>query len=467
MTIIDSTIVNIALPSIRADLGFTEDSLVWVVNAYLLTFGGFLLLGGRLGDLFGYRRLFLFGIMFLTLASLGCGLAGSRRVLVGARAVQGVSGAVVSAVSLSLILNLFTRAPERAKAIGIFGFVGAGAGSMGLLLGGVLTSALNWHWIFFVNLPIGVVICALGFALLPDSRGRASVGRLDIVGAVTVTTSLMLAVYAIVNGNEAGWTSTQTFVRFASAASLLGLFFVVEARAHTPLLPVGLFRLRNLAVANVAGALWAAALFAWLFYSALYLQVVLGFSPLQVGLAFLPANLIMAAFSLCLSARLVIRFGIKLPLAIGLLLAAAGLLLFGRAPVGGGLAVDVLPGMLLFGLGGGMASTPLLLAALSGVAPSESGVASGVVNTTLTMGGAFGLAILTSIAAARTKDLLASGTALPVALNSGYHVAFCIGAGLASASALLSTALLRTKMYSPPIDHDESTATAVVTASDD
>lgn len=347
MIILDTTIVNVALPSIREALGFSQTSLAWVVNAYILTFGGFLLLGGRLGDLFGHRRLFLAGIMLFTLASLACGMATTQAFLITARAIQGFGGAVVSAVALSLIMNLFSGPTERAKAMGVYGFVAAGGGSIGVLLGGVLTSVLNWHWVFLVNLPVGVAVCALSLVLLPGGRGSAPAARLDIAGAVTVTASLMLAVYAIVNGNQAGWTSTQTLGLLVAAAALLAIFLGIEARVRAPLVPLGLFRLRNVATANVVGVLWTAAMFASFFLSALYLQLVLRYSPLEVGLAFLPANVIMAAFSLGLSARLVMRFGIRLPLAIGLLLAGVGLALFARAPVGGNFVTDVLPGMIL------------------------------------------------------------------------------------------------------------------------
>jgi EmrB/QacA subfamily drug resistance transporter len=408
----------------------------------MLTFGGFLLLGGRLGDLFGHRRLFLLGIALFTFASLACGLANSQALLIGARAVQGLGGAVVSAVALSLIMNLFTEPDERAKAMGVFGFVMAGGGSIGVLLGGVLTNALDWHWIFLVNLPIGVAVFALCLAFLPAARGPAVAARLDIAGAVSVTASLMVAVYAIVNGNEAGWMSSRTIGLLAAAAVLFALFLATEARVSAPLVPLGIFRLRNVATANVVGVLWSAAMFAWFFISALYLQLVLGYSPLQVGLAFLPANLIMGAFSLGLSAKLVTRFGTRLPLAIGMLLVAAGLAFFARAPVDGNFTLDVLPGVILLGLGAGIAFNPVLLAAMSDVAPSESGLASGIVNTAFMMGGALGLAVLASLAAARTDTLLSSGAGSLVALNGGYHVAFVVGAVFAAGAALLAALLL-------------------------
>jgi len=443
MIVLDVTIVGVALPSIKEDLGFSDSSLAWVVNAYLLTFGGFLLLGGRLGDLFGHRRLFLLGIGLFTLASLACGLASSQEMLIAARAVQGVGGAVVSAVALSLMMTLFTEPAERAKAMGIFGFVASGGGSIGVLLGGVLTDVLSWQWIFLVSLPVGVAVVVLSLRLLPTVPGISAEGRLDIAGAVTVTSALMLAVYAIVNGNENGWTSGRTIGLLGAAAVLLALFVGIESRVRSPLMPLGLFRLRNVAVSNVVGVLWAGAMFAWFFLSALYLQLVLGYSPLEVGLAFLPGNLIMGALSVGLSARLVMRFGIKLPLATGLLLAAVGLLLFARAPVDGSFVVDVLPSMILLGMGAGIAFNPVLLAAMSDVQPSEAGLASGVVNTSFMMGGALGLAVLASLAAARTDSLLAAGEDEFAALAGGYQVAFLVGAIFAVAAAAIGAVLLR------------------------
>src|ERR671924_117481 len=359
MIVLDVTIVNVALPSIRQDLGFSETSLAWVVNAYLLTYGGFLLLGGRLGDLFGARRLFLFGIGLFTSASLACGLPTAQWFLVPARAAQGIAG------------------------------------------------------------------------------------------AVTVTASLMLAVYAIVNANQNGWTSGETLGLLGAAATLLAVFLAIEVKIPSPLVPLRLFRLRNVASANVVGVFWAAAMFAWFFLSALYLQLVLGYSPLQVGLAFLPANLIMGTFSLGLSAKLVMRFGFRLPLATGLALAGVGLALFARAPVDGSFMVDVLPSMILLGFGAGMAFNPVLLAAMSDVAPEESGLASGVVNTSFMMGGALGLAVLASLAAARTETLEAAGDGPLAALVGGYHLAFVVGAVFAVAAAAVGGVLLRTRHQAP------------------
>jgi EmrB/QacA subfamily drug resistance transporter len=443
MIVLDTTIVNVALPSIAADLGFSETSLVWVVNAYMLTFGGFLLLGGRLGDLYGHRKLFLAGITLFTLASLACGLANSQVMLVCARAVQGLGGAVVSAVSLSLIMNLFTEPDERAKAMGVYGFVCAGGGSIGVLLGGLLTNLLSWHWIFLVNLPIGIAVYAMCVTLLPAGRGHAHGERLDVAGAITVTASLMLAVYAIVNGNEAGWTSAPTLGLIGIAIVLLALFLAIEARVQHPLMPLALFRKRNVTIANAIGVLWAAAMFAWFFISALYMQRVLDYAPFQVGLAFLPANLIMAVFSLGLSARIVMRFGIRRPIGVGLLLAAIGLLLFARAPVAGHFVVDVLPGMMLLGIGAGVAFNPVLLAAMNDVEPSDSGLASGIVNTSFMMGGALGLAVLASLAAAQTGELGTTQDAR-AALTDGYHIAFLFGAIFAALAAAFGAFLLRT-----------------------
>lgn len=440
MTVLDGTIVNVALPSVRADLGFSEISLAWVVNAYTITFGGFLLLSGRLGDLFGRRRFFLLGIALFTLASLGCGLANSQGLLLAARGAQGLGCALISAVSLALIMNSFPDRSERAKAIGIFSFVSASGGSLGVLLGGVLTSALNWHWIFLVNLPIGVLVYLLGRVLLPEGLMPSRSERLDVAGATTVTSSLMIVVYTLVNGNQLGWYSAQTFAGFAVAALLFILFLGIEARARAPLMPLGLFRMRNLAVGNAAGMLWAVAIFGWFFTTTLYLQVVLGYSPPEVGLAFLPCTVITAVFSLGLSARLVHRLGIRTPLSIGLILAGVGLMFFAYAPV----AASVIAGMVLVGLGTGVAFNPLLLASMSDVPPDKTGIASGVVNTTLTMGGALGVAIANTVAGARTRDLLASGESLPVALASGYHVAFFVGAIVVAVGAALCASLLRT-----------------------
>jgi EmrB/QacA subfamily drug resistance transporter len=442
MIVLDMTIVNVALPSIKADLGFSETSLAWVVNAYLLTYGGCLLLGGRLGDLLGHRRLFLIGIVLFTLASLACGVATTQGFLVAARAVQGVGGAVASAVSLSLMMMLFTEPGERAKAMGVFGFVAAGGGSIGVVLGGVLTDFLNWHWIFLVNIPIGALVVFLSLRLLPGTPGTAQGERIDLAGAATVTGALMLAIYAIVNGNQAGWTSAQTLGLLGCSAVLLCLFLWIESHVRAPLVPLRLFRIRNFSTANVVGVLWAAAMFAWFFLAALYMQFVLGYSPLQIGLAFLPSSLIMAVFSIGLSAKLVMRYGISRPLAAGLGLATVGLALFIRLPVDGSFVADVLPSMILLGFGAGMAFNPVLLAAMNDVDQTEAGLASGIVNTAFMMGGALGLAVLASVAASRTSSLAASGESHLAALTGGYHLAFLVGAIFAGVAATLGGLLL-------------------------
>ncbi|HZB36160.1 MAG TPA: DHA2 family efflux MFS transporter permease subunit [Gaiellaceae bacterium] len=445
MIVLDVTIVGVALPSIRNDLGFSESELAWVVNAYLIVFGGFLLLGGRLGDLFGHRRLFLAGISLFTLASLACGLANSQEVLVGARAIQGLGGAIVSAVALSLMMMLFTEPGERAKAMGIFGFVASGGGSLGVLLGGILTDVLDWHWIFLVNVPIGVAVVVLSLRIIPGERAAAVAQRLDVAGAITVTVSLMIAVYAIVNGNEVGWMTLRTLGLLGVAAALFAIFLAIEATVSSPLMPLGLFRLRNLSFSSIVGVLWAAAMFAWFFLSALYLQLVLGYSPLEVGLAFLPGNLVMGVLSVAVSARLVMRYGVRLPLAAGLGFAAVGLLLFARAPVDGNFVVDVLPSMIFLGIGAGIAFNPVLFAAMSDVQPTEAGLASGIVNTAFMMGGALGLAVLASLAASRTETLTADGDGPLVALTGGYHAAFLVGALFAAAAAVIGAAFLRTR----------------------
>ncbi len=442
MIVLDGTIVNVALPSIRDDLGFSQTSLAWVVNAYLLTFGGFLLLGGRLGDLFGHRRLFLIGIALFTAASLACGVANSQEFLLIARAAQGVGGAIVSAVALSLLMTLFTEQADRAKAMGLFGFVLSAGGVIGVLAGGVLTDVLNWHWIFLVNIPIGVAVYILSLRLLPTGKGPGATGRVDFAGAITITASLMLAVYAIVNGNEKGWTSPQTLGLLGAALVLFLAFLAIQARVSSPLVPLGLFRNRNVSSANVAGVLLAAGMFAYFFFSSLYLQLVLQYTPMEVGLAYLPGTIVWGASSFLLSDRLVMRFGIKPPLVTGLGLMTLALLLLARVPVDGNWAVDVLPATLAAGLGAGIAFNPLLLAAMSDVPQEQAGLASGVVNTAFMMGGAVGLAILASLADRRTETLLASdGQA--AALNSGYHVAFVVGAIFMAAAAIVGAVLLR------------------------
>lgn len=429
MIVLDTTIVNVALPSIKSDLGFTDGNLAWIVNAYMLTSGGFLLLGGRLGDLYGPRKLFLAGLALFTAASVACGLAESQVFLVVMRAVQGLGAAVVTAVALALILNLFPEEKERAKAMGVYGFVCASGGSVGVLLGGVLVSTLDWHWIFWVNLPIGIAVFLATQWMIPESDKKEKV-RLDIAGAFLITSTMLLTVYSIVNA---------MYALLAPALVLLILFILVESRRDKPLVPLKLFKDRNISIASVVGALWSAGMFSQFFISSLYLQQVLHYDPLKVGLSFLAPDLIMAVFSLGLSAKLVSRFGIKKPLVLGLCLCALSLTLLVRAPVDGVFLRDVLPSMLILGVGAGMGFNPLLLAAMQHIDESDSGIASGVVNTAFMMGGSLGLAILATLAAGMTTVLtMNTGMTELEALNGGYHAAFFLGAVFALIAAGLS-----------------------------
>jgi EmrB/QacA subfamily drug resistance transporter len=442
MIVLDSSIVNVALPSIQADLGFSQSALAWVVNAYLLTFGGFLLLSGRLGDLLGNRRVFLGGVVAFVVASVACGLAPTAGLLVAGRAVQGLGGAAVSAVALSLIVGLFQDPAERAKAMGFFGFVMSGGGAVGVLLGGVLTGLFSWHWIFLVNVPIGVGVWIAASRVLPADDVVEQRGRIDVLGAVLVTAALMLSVYGIVESEA--WL-------IAGSVVLLAVFVLWESRVAEPLVPLRLFRLRNVVVSQVVGVLWAAAMFAWFFLAALYLQQVLGYDALEVGLAFVPTSVVMAYCSLRVSDKLVLRFGIRPPLVVGLLLACASLALFSRAPVDGSFLTDVLPSMLLLGAGAGIAFNPVLLAAMGDVEPHESGLASGVVNTSFMMGGALGLAVLVSLSSSRTDSLLADGAGPLEALNGGFQLAFAAGAAFAGLAAVIGGVFLRPKAMVEPM----------------
>lgn len=447
MNVLDTTIVNVALPSIRMDLGFSEASLVWVINAYMLTFSGFLLLGGRLGDIYGHRRMFLSGIALFTLASLACGIADSQAALVIARAMQGIGGAIVNAVALSLIVNIFQDPLERARAMGFFGFIAAGGGAVGVFLGGLLTGAFNWHWVFLVNVPIGVIVFIACVMILPATRGPS--GKLDVLGAFLITASLVLAVYAIVGGNAVGWLSRETLGVLAAALVLFVSFLMFEQRIAAPLVPLDLFKRKTIVRVSLIGILWSAAMFTWFFLSALYMQIVLQYAPLAVGLAFLPANLIMAAFSVSLSARVIGRFGAKRPLVIGMFSIAAGLALFAFAPISGSFWIHIFPAMCLLGIGAGLAFNPVLLIGMSEVPQDESGLASGVLNTAFMMGGSLGLAVLASTAAAFTAHHAALD---PVAaLLSGYHLAFGIGACTAACAMLIALVLPDSKPSSSVI----------------
>lgn len=452
MYVLDANIVNVALPSIQADLGLSQGSLAWVVNAYLLTFGGFLLLCGRLGDLYGNRRVFLGGIVAFTISSVACGLAPNAGLLVAARAAQGIAGGAVSAVALALIAALFTDPAERAKAMGIFGFVLAGGGALGVLLGGVLTGLLSWHWIFWVNVPVGVVVLVLSGSALPRDRAMAEREPLDVFGAGLVTLALMVATYGIVGANDAGWTSARTLILVGGALVLLVGFVIRESTATHPLMPLRLFGLRNLSISQLVGGLWAAAMFGSFFLTSLYLQRVLGYDAVEVGLAYLPNCVVMAACSVGLSDRLVMRFGIRPPLTAGLALVGVGLVLLSRAPLDGGYLTDVLPAMVLLGVGAGTALNPVLLAGMGDVEGHEAGIASGVLNTSIMFGGALGLAVLVSVSSARSSTLTASGAAPVSALNQGLHAAFVVGAGCALVAAVIGGLLLRPKPMAEPAD---------------
>jgi EmrB/QacA subfamily drug resistance transporter len=443
MIVLDATIVNVALPSIQDDLGFGQSDLAWVVNAYLIAFGGLLLLAGRFGDLLGRRDVFLSGLTLFTLASLACGLAQSQEMLVGARFIQGVGGALTSAVILGMIVTMFPQPREQAKAIGVYSFVASAGGSIGLLAGGAITQAISWHWIFFVNLPIAAVTGLFSLRLLQRDRGLGLDKGADVPGALLIVASLMLGVYTIVEASNYGWGSAHTLGFGAGAIALLAGFVVREARVSNPLVPLRIFRSRNLTGANVIQALMVAGMFGMFFLGALCLQRVLGFDSLEVGLAFLPVTAIIGTLSLGFSAKLNLRFGPRATLIPGLAAIAVGLLLFSRISVDGSYLSDVLPAMVLLGTGAGLAFPSLMSLAMSGVAREDAGLASGLVNTTLQVGGAIGLAVLATLSTNRTSDLLAEGASQASALTEGYQLAFLIGAGIAVAAIAVAATVLQ------------------------
>jgi EmrB/QacA subfamily drug resistance transporter len=443
MIILDQTIVNVALPTIQKDLHFSQSALAWVVNAYLIAFGGLLLLVGRLGDLIGRRRIFLVGLSVFTAASLVCGLADSQALLIGARFVQGVGGAMTSAVILGMIVTMFPRPSEQAKAIGVYSFVAAAGGAIGLLAGGVLTQAINWHWIFFVNLPIGIATGLLATRLLADDEGIGLERGADAPGAVLLVAALMIAVYTIVEASHYGWGSAHTLGFGALAVALLASFVVRQARAANPLIPLRVFRSRTVTVANLMQMLMVAGLFGMFFLGALYLQRVLAYDAVEVGLAFLPVAIGIAALSLRLAATLMMRFGAKPTLIAGLILVAAGLLVFRRAPVDAGYLRDLAPVMVLLGVGAGLVFPALMTLAMSAATPEDSGLASGLVNTTQQVGGALGLAVLATLSTTRTNTLLAHGASNANALTDGYHLAFTIAAALVLAAIVIGLVALR------------------------
>jgi EmrB/QacA subfamily drug resistance transporter len=451
MIVLDGTVVNVALPTIQTDLGFSQSSLAWVVNAYLIAFGGLLLLSGRLGDLLGRKNVFMVGLAVFTGASLVCGLAQSQEMLVAARFVQGAGGAMTSAVTLGIIFTMFSDPRDQAKAIGVYGAVASAGGSIGLLAGGILTQSINWHWIFFVNIPIGIVTAVLAVRLIDRDRGLGFAGGADGLGAVLITSALMLLVYTIVKpAAEQGWGSSAALELAGLSVLLLVAFVVRESRAASPLIPLRIFRSRNVSGANVVQALLVAGMFGMFFLGALYLQRVLGYDALEIGLAFLPATLIMGTLSLRYSERLVTRFGPRRTLIPGLFLIAAGLALFSRAPVGGSYVRDVLPVMIILACGIGVSFAPLIALAMAGATPEDAGLASGLVNTAAQVGGALGLAVLATLSATRTRDLLAGGQSTPAALTGGYHLAFLIAAGLVLAAIVVAMTVLRPPPVTAP-----------------
>jgi EmrB/QacA subfamily drug resistance transporter len=450
MIVLDVTIVNVALPTIQDSLGFSQNSLAWVVNAYLIPFGGLLLLAGRLGDLLGQRRMFLIGLGVFTAASLLCAAAENQAMLIGGRFFAGVGGAMASAVILGMIVTLFPEPREQAKAIGVYGFVASAGGSIGLLLGGALTQAISWHWIFIINLPIGL---ATAYGALRLVEGRPGIGLkegADIPGAALITSSLMLGVYTILGITEHGWGSSQTLILGAISLALGAGFITRQARIENPLMPLRLFRSRNVAGANLIQSLLVAGMFGMFFLGALYLQRILGYDALQVGLAFLPATIVMGTLSLGFSEKLIMRFGPKTTLIPGVIAVGIGLLLFARTPVDGTYFADLLAPMLLVGLGVGTAFPALMTLAMSGATPEDSGLASGIVNTSMQVGGAIGLAVLATLATERTDSKLADGAGQLAALNAGYHLAYIVGAALVAIATVVAVTVLRpVEMPSP------------------
>jgi EmrB/QacA subfamily drug resistance transporter len=443
MIVLDSTVVNVALPSIQRDLHFSSSSLAWVMNAYLIAFGGLMLLAGRLGDLLSRRGVFLAGLTVFTIASAVCGLAPTQELLVAARFVQGVGGAMTTAVVLGMIVTMFPEPRERAKAIGVYGFVASGGATIGLLVGGVLTQAINWHWIFFVNLPIGLATAVLARRLLASDSGPGLSAGADFAGAGLITGALMLGVYTIVGpAARHGWGAPETLLLGTSSIALLVAFVARESRAAHPLIPLRIFRSREVAGANAIQMLLVAGMFAMFFLGSLYLQRVLHYDALQIGLAFLPVTLVMGTLSLRYSERLVMRFGPRATLPPGMVAIGLGLAWLARVPVHGSYLVDVLPGLLVLGVGIGVAFPSLMTLAMSGATPEDAGLASGLVNTTVQIGGALGLAVLATLSATRSHALAAAGHSAPAALTGGYRLAFAIGAGLVAVALAIDLILL-------------------------
>jgi len=444
MIVLDVTVVNVALPSIQTDLGFSTSSLAWVVNAYLIAFGGLLLLAGRFGDLIGRRRIFLAGIGLFTVASLACGLADSQSLLIAARFVQGIGGAMTSAVILGMIVTMFPEPREQAKAIGVYAFVASAGGSVGLLAGGVITQSIDWHWIFFINIPIGIATAVFARRLLEHDRGIGLAQGADVPGAVLITSALMLGVYTIVKpAAENGWGAGRTLVLGGISLALLLGFLLREALASKPLVPLRIFRSRNVAAANLIQVLSVAGMFGVFFLGALYLRRVLGYDALEIGLAFLPVSLTMGTLSIRYSEKLVTRFGARNMLIPGLVLIGIALVLLTQVPLHGSYVVHVMPSMLLLGIGAGVCFPALMNVAMSGASPQDAGLASGLVNTTAQVGGALGLAVLATLSTSRSNHLIAQGHGTASALTGGYHLAFWIAAGLVAAAIAVVPLVVR------------------------
>jgi len=443
MIVLDATVVNVALPSIKNDLDFSQNNLAWVVNAYLIAFGGLLLLAGRLGDLLGHRRIFLIGLAVFTGASLLCAVSQSQEMLIASRFVQGAGGALASAVTLGMIVTMFPEPCEQAKAIGVFGFVASAGGSIGLLAGGVLTDLINWHWIFFVNVPIGLVTALLAVRLVESTPGIGISEGADAPGAVLVTAGLMLAVYTILGVEQHGWASARTLILGAVSVALVAIFVARQARIEKPLMPLRLFHSRNVSGANVVMALLVVGMFGIFFLGALYMQLVLGYDPLEVGLALLPGSLLMGVLSLGFTDKLNMRFGPRRVLIAGLCLLLVAMLLFARTPVDGNYLTDLFPTMFIFGGGAGVAFPALMMLAMSGATPQDAGLASGLVNTTGQVGGAIGLALLATLSTERTASLIADGEGRLAALNGGFHLAYLIGAACSVIAIVVGVTVLR------------------------
>jgi EmrB/QacA subfamily drug resistance transporter len=448
MVVLDVAIVNVALPSIQKDLGFSQENLQWVISAYALVFGGFLLLGGRAADLLGRRRVFLAGLVLFSIASLMSGLAWSEGALIGSRALQGLGSAIVSPAALSILTTMFAEGSERNTALGAWGAVGAFGAVAGVLLGGVLTDLLSWEWIFYVNVPVGIGAFVLAPLLLAESRD-ARAQSFDFPGAALVTGGLVVLVYALTQANDYGWGSSETIGFFAASAALLAAFVGWEARARDPLMPFSIFRLRTLVGANVAGLILGTIIFSVFLVLTLYMQQVLGYSPLETGVAYLAVAGTTVIWS-AVAAQLVTRVGVKPVLVAGMTFLAAGLASFTQVSVGGSYLGDLLPGFLLIAIGMGFSFVPISIAGLAGVEPSEAGLASGLLNTSQQIGGALGIAALSAIATSTTNDELASGTGLPSALTDGFQAAFVGGAAVALVGVIVALVIVRRRDLAQP-----------------